>query len=72
MTMAAVNLQLVAMSCTAGTCPAIYRTERDTVVVQGYVVAAGDIGLSVTGQEALVEIPISLLAAAARSLAQAA
>jgi hypothetical protein len=62
-----VTLQAIAASCTNGTCPTVYRTDRNTVVVQGYVMAAETAGIDVPNGELLVEIPLDLLHTAARS-----
>jgi len=45
--------------CVDGTCPAIYATDRGTIVVQGAVVNDSDV-IPPDG-EALVEIPLELL-----------
>jgi hypothetical protein len=45
--------------CRDGTCPTIYRSDRGTIVVQGYVVTDADV--AVPEGEALVEIPAELL-----------
>jgi hypothetical protein len=60
------DLQVVASSCNAGSCPTIYRTDRGTLVVQGYVVT-GATGVELSDGEMLVEIPAELLAEAARA-----
>lgn len=52
----------VATRCGSGSCPTVYRTDRDTVLVQGY--ASTD--LAVPDGELLVEIPEDLLLEAAR------
>ena len=57
-TLAALKV-LAATACASAGCPTTYTTDRDTVVVQGYVTEAGD--LDVPHGEALVEIPRSLL-----------
>lgn len=46
-------------ACRDGTCPTIYRSDRGTVVVQGFVVT--DANVTVPEGEALVEIPAELL-----------
>ncbi|GAA1040644.1 hypothetical protein GCM10009557_62490 [Virgisporangium ochraceum] len=58
----------MAKLCVASDCPTVYRTNRDTVVVQGYRVSADEIGLTLPQNETLVEIPPDLLALAARSI----
>ena len=58
------TLTLVTSLCGSGTCPTVYRTDRGTLVVQGYTVAATNVGLDLPAGEQLVEIPEELLAAA--------
>jgi hypothetical protein len=48
--------------CAGGTCPTIYRTTRDTLVVQGTVVDPESVDVELGPGELLVEIPESLLA----------
>jgi hypothetical protein len=64
------SLQAIANLCTAGSCPTIYRSGPDagSVVVQGFVVQAQQSGIDVPEGEALVEIPVELLAEAIRNL----
>jgi hypothetical protein len=50
--------------CGAGTCPAIYRTDRGTLVVQGRTIASETVGIDLPEGELLVEIPEELLAEA--------
>jgi hypothetical protein len=51
----------IASLCASGECPTIYRTDRGTLVVQGYAVDPAGAGLeSVAGMQ-LVEIPVELL-----------
>jgi hypothetical protein len=47
--------------CEAGTCPAVYETDRGTLVVQGAIVADAE-GVDVPSGETLVEVPAALLA----------
>jgi len=47
--------------CHPRTCPTIYKTDRGTIVVQGTSVT-DDCGIEVPADEALVEIPVALLA----------
>lgn len=61
------QLTLVTSLCGSGTCPTVYRTDRGTLVVQGYTVAPGNLGLDVPAGEQLVEIPADLLAAVMRA-----
>jgi hypothetical protein len=58
----AVSLTVLASSCSSGTCPTLYRTDRGTVVVQGYAVTAMAAGIDLPDGELLVEIPLDLLA----------
>jgi hypothetical protein len=53
----------VARTCVNGSCPTIYKTGRDSVVVQGYPVSAD---LDVPDGELLVEVPSDLIVEAAR------
>jgi hypothetical protein len=63
---AALGLELVAKLCGGGHCPTVYRTNRGTLVVQGYAVTAGAAGVELSPGELLVEIPADLLRQAAR------
>ena len=56
--------RVVVSLCGGGTCPTVYRTDRDTVLVQGSVVT----GVAVPEGEQLVEIPREILLEAARRL----
>jgi hypothetical protein len=58
------KLTLVTTLCGSGTCPTVYRTDRGTLVVQGYTLAAEDTDIDLPAGEQLVEIPAELLAAA--------
>ena len=62
---AVTHLRVLAGRCGAGSCPTVYGTDRDSVVVQGYVVNGDDAGVEVPDGERLVEIPIEVLLAAA-------
>jgi hypothetical protein len=57
------KLTLVTSLCGTGSCPTVYRTDRGTLVVQGYTVAADQVDLDLPAGEQLVEIPAELLAA---------
>ena len=59
------RLHAVTTLCGGTSCPTVYRSERQTVVVQGYAVSDTEAGLTVPDGERLVEIPIDLLLAAA-------
>jgi hypothetical protein len=61
-------LRVVANMCNSGACPTVYETGSGTVVVQGFAVAATRAGIDVPDGEALVEIPVELLAEALRHL----
>lgn len=56
--------RLVISRCGGGSCPTVYQTDRDTLLVQGYAVA----DTTVPDGELLVEIPRELLLEAARRL----
>jgi hypothetical protein len=59
----------VATSCSAGQCPTVYAgADSGSLVVQGYAVSAELAGIDVPDGEMLVEIPLELLAEAARKL----
>ncbi len=58
------KLTLVTSLCGNGTCPTVYRTDRGTLVVQGYTIAADQVDVDLPAGEQLVEIPAELLAAA--------
>lgn len=65
-----VVLRVIANRCSGGECPTVYATDRDTVVVQGYLVRPEDAGISVPDGEFLVEIPPGLLVTAVEGLSQ--
>jgi hypothetical protein len=58
---------VIANFCASGSCPTIYRTDRGTLLVQGYTVADGS-GITLADGEVVVEIPVELLAEAARAV----
>ena len=62
------GLELVTTLCGGGSCPTVYRTNRGTLVVQGY--AVGNAGVDLPAGELLVEIPADLLTAAAEAARQ--
>jgi hypothetical protein len=64
-----VRLEVVANLCASSSCPTVYRTSNNTLVVQGYAVRPEDVGVAVPDGELLVEIPLELLAEAARNTA---
>jgi len=57
-----VTLDLVAELCGAGECPTVYRTDRGTLVIQGYQFDPAQAGTSVPAGEQMVEIPAELIA----------
>ena len=59
------GLRIEASLCGSGSCPTVYSSNRDTVVVQGYPVAPDAAGVSVPAGEFLVEIPVNILLEAA-------
>jgi len=56
-------IRVAGTNCKDGDCPAVYRTDRGTVAVQGYRVSH-----AVPEGEAIVEIPAELLVEAMRAL----
>lgn len=63
---APLELNLIHTICGNGTCPTVYRTNRGTFVVQGYVVSDRT-GVDLPDGELLVEIPAELFQEAARA-----
>jgi hypothetical protein len=63
------RLERIAGDCPDGrTCPTVYKTDRDTIVVQGYTLPAHELTqITLPHGEAAVEIPIALLEAAAHA-----
>ncbi|WP_433296462.1 hypothetical protein ACQP2F_38460 [Actinoplanes sp. CA-030573] len=59
-----VTLRLIATVCGGGSCPTVYRTDRGTLVIQGYPVSAQAVGVDLPDGEVLVEIPEELLGGA--------
>jgi hypothetical protein len=57
-------LQRLAGVCVNNSCPTVYRTNRGSIVVQGYIVTAEEAGVDLSAGEMLVEIPEHLLTAA--------
>ncbi|HUQ56909.1 hypothetical protein [Lentzea sp.] len=56
------KLRLIGGSgCGNGPCPAVYETENDTIVVQGFSVDTNQAGLEVPPGEGAVEIPRYIL-----------
>jgi hypothetical protein len=62
------QLEMISAYCNSAGCPTIYRSDRGTLVVQGYTVPAGRAGVDVPAGETLVEIPVEVLLAAARAV----
>lgn len=58
------GLKLITTLCGGGHCPTVYRTDRGTLVVQGYAVNAQVAGVDLPPGELLVEIPADLLRSA--------
>jgi hypothetical protein len=52
-------------SCNSGDCPTVYRTDRGTIAIQGWLLA-GEVDLILPEGEGLIEIPTELLLGAAR------
>ncbi len=55
------RLELVSDRCSSGTCPAVYRTNRGTFVIQGTPITAAEAGIDLAPGESLVEVPEALL-----------
>ena len=60
---------VAASACSSGSCPTVYVTNRNTVVVQGYTVTAEAAGVELPAGELLVEIPVDILTSASRAVA---
>ena len=43
--------------CGNGPCPAVYATENDTIVVQGFTITSATSGIELPPGEGMVEIP---------------
>jgi hypothetical protein len=63
-----VTLDMVVGRCGGGECPTVYRTDRNTLVVQGYAFEPADAGVTVPDGERMVEIPVELLADYVRTM----
>jgi hypothetical protein len=57
---ASLEIEELVTLCGAGTCPTVYKTNRGTLVVQGYAVTGSDVGVDLPQGELLVEIPVDL------------
>ena len=55
--------------CKEGTCPTVYLSDRDTLVLQGHIVLGAD-GLLLGPGEQAVELPIALLREAIHELGE--
>jgi hypothetical protein len=62
------NLEIVTTYCGSNTCPTVYRSDKGTLVVQGYTVTGERAGVDLPDGEMLVEIPAELLREAVRLL----
>lgn len=62
-----VTLEAVANRCSGGECPTVYRTDRGTLVVQGYTFEPSNAGVSLPSGEQMVEIPVDLITEYLRS-----
>ena len=60
--------RMAGSGCQGTSCPTIYRTDRGTIVVQGYVVTDAE-DMAVPAGEGIVEIPASLLDELVRAVA---
>lgn len=61
------ELTFMTKICGGGGCPTVYRTSRNTFVVQGYTVTAETAGVDLPAGEQLVEIPAELFDAAVKA-----
>ena len=59
------RLFVLTPGCGGSSCPTVYGTDRQSVVVQGYIVDGDSAGVQVPDGERLVEIPVEVLLAAA-------
>ncbi|MBC9712226.1 hypothetical protein H9Y04_06525 [Streptomyces sp. TRM66268-LWL] len=53
------KVEMLATTCDKKDCPAIYKTDRGTILVQGETPT--DHGLNIPAHETLVEIPMDLV-----------
>ena len=60
------RIEIMTTLCANNSCPTVYRTDRGTLVIQGYIVDQTD--FEVPPGERLIEIPRELLQAAALEL----
>ncbi|WP_412540190.1 hypothetical protein R8Z50_30895 [Longispora sp. K20-0274] len=66
------KLTQVESECKSGTCPTLYATDRDSYVLQGYVITDPEAlaALSLPSGESAVEIPASLMERFAHAVAR--
>jgi hypothetical protein len=57
-----VTLTTIAGRCGGGDCPTVYRSDRGTLIVQGYDFDSATAGVALPAGERMVEIPAELLA----------
>ena len=64
------EMRFIAADCKLGGCPTLYATDRDTVVVQGFLITdpSALATLHLPPDESAVEIPRSLIVRAAAEL----
>ncbi|HET8685010.1 MAG TPA: hypothetical protein VFM54_24525 [Micromonosporaceae bacterium] len=64
-----VTLEFIAgRPCGGGECPTVYRTDRGTLVVQGYTFPPAHAGVEIPSGEQMVEIPTELVADYVRAM----
>jgi len=61
-----VTLEPIVNYCAGGDCPTIFRTDRNTLVIQGYEFEPRTAGAKVPAGERMIEVPVDLLAEYAR------
>jgi hypothetical protein len=54
------RLELLSQSCMSGRCPAVYKTDRGTLVVQGNRVTEA-LSIDLPDHETVVEIPLAVI-----------
>lgn len=62
----ALALEPLTKDCGGGTCPTVYRSNRNTFVIQGYPVDGARAGIDLPVGELLVEVPVELVTEALR------
>lgn len=63
----AMKLRKLAGTCDDGTCPNVYLSDRNTLVLQGDAVLSAE-GLAFSSREQAVELPVDLVEEALRAL----